>query len=117
MAGVECWGAGVGSVMGHSRGGTVLDMAREILEAQGRGLLTNVPSEPGKRFWGKPGVGNEKSHGSDSSHEEGAGRWETVGDATPQRSQPWPLLPHRFLPGPLRPRWSPRCSGLLSGRK
>lgn len=63
MAGVECWEAGVGSVRGHSRGGTVLDMAREILEAQGRGPLTNVPSEPGRRFWGKPGVGNEKSHG------------------------------------------------------
>lgn len=58
---MECWGAGVGSVQGQSRGGTALDMDRETLEPQGRGPLTNVHSELGEKILGKPGVRNEKA--------------------------------------------------------
>ena len=57
MAGVECWGAGVGSVRGQGRGAASSDTDREILEAQGGGPLTNVHSEPGEKTLGKPGVG------------------------------------------------------------
>lgn len=111
----------MGSVRGHSRGGTVLDMARRSW-AQGRGPLTNVPSRSRGEDSGEAWVGNEKSHGVTGvaltpPRRRVQGDGGTVGVSTPQRSQPWPLLPHRFLPGPLRLHWSPRCSGLLSGRK
>ena len=52
---MECWGAGVGSVQGQSRGGTALDMDRETLEPQGRGPLTNVHSELGEKILGTTG--------------------------------------------------------------